>query len=201
MFYTPGAKEGRTLSERSARFVISVLTRDRVGVIAAVSEALYALDGNLEALSQTVVWGWFTMIVCGCFPEDVTPERVKEAIEGAGDFSATVFPFGAEAPSACGEGEPFVVSAVGADKPGIVRRLTRSFAGNGINIDDVWNEVRGGQFVVIFHVTMPRDVDRKEVRYALEGVGRELGVSVMLQHQDIFTATNSLSVHTRRRRK
>jgi len=91
-----------------------------------------------------------------------------------------------------------VVTAVGADKPGIVWRLARIFADKGINIADVWNEVRDGQFVIIFHVTVPATVDARDMRYDLEHSGGELGISVMVQHQDVFTATTSLSVHTRR---
>ena len=68
---------------------------------------------------------------------------------------------------------------------------------HGINIDDVWNEVRDDQFIIIFRLTVPKDVDRREVRYELDQMAQELDVSVTLQHQDIFTATNSLAVHTR----
>ena len=181
----------------TVRYAISVTTRDRVGIIADVSEALYQLGGNLEALSQTVVWGWFTMIVCGAFPEGTTPEQVKQAVESAGDFIATVLPSHDAPTPRPVEGEPFVVTVVGSDKPGIVWRLTRCFAQTGINIEDVWDEVRDGHIVVIFHVTVPPHVDRKELRYNLEQVGEELGLSVMLQHQDIFTATNALSMPSR----
>ena len=184
--------------EEPVRFAINVVTRDQVGVVADVSDALFALGANLEAMSQTVVWGWFTMIVCAAFPRAVTAAAVKEAVEASGDFHATVLPSADLARPQAGEGEPFVVSVIGGDRPGIVRALTRCFAERGINIDDIWNEVREGRFIVIFHVTLPRHVDAKEIRYRLEQVGQEVGVAVTLQHQDIFTATNSLSMRSRR---
>jgi len=186
------------VEQLTARYAISVTTRDRVGIIADVSEALYELGGNLEALSQTVVWGWFTMIVCGAFPEGTTPERIKQALESAGDFIATVLPSTEPSMPRPTAGEPFVVTVVGGDKPGIVRRLTRCFARKDINIEDVWDEVRDGQIVVIFHLTVPPAVEREDLRRDLDQVGGELGLSVMLQHQDIFTATNSLSMPSRR---
>ena len=138
-------------AQRPLRYVVNVVARDRVGIVAQVSEALYELGGNLEALSQTVVWNWFTMIICGAFPEGVSAEQIRDAVEKAGDFSATVLPFGEPEPGRPVSGEPFVVTAAGRDQPGIVRRLTRCFAGKGINLEDVWNEVRDGQFIVIFH--------------------------------------------------
>ena len=185
--------------ERPLRYVVNVVARDQVGIVASVSEALYELGGNLEALSQTVVWNWFTMIICGAFPEDVSADQIERAVEAAGDFSATVMPFGEPETGRPVSGEPFVVTAAGEDQPGIVRRLTQCFSEKGINLEDVWNEVRDGQFIVIFHVTIPPDVDPKDVRHAIERVGKEVGVIVTLQHQDIFTATNSLEVHTKRR--
>jgi glycine cleavage system transcriptional repressor len=186
------------VGEQNARYVVNVLTRDHVGIIANVSEALYALDGNLEALSQTVVWGWFTMVICGTFPEKVSAEDIRTAIESKGDYRATVLPHSGGVADDEVEGEPFVVTVVGDDKPGIVRKLTACFAAKEINIDDVWFEVHGGQFIVIFHVTMPPHVDPADARYELDRAAEELGVSLILQHQDIFTATNSISVHTKR---
>jgi glycine cleavage system transcriptional repressor len=185
------------MNMRTSRYVINVVTRDQVGIIAKVSDALFQLDGNLEALSQTVVWGWFTMIICGEFPERVSAEEIKDAVEQAGNYRAIVLPHEGLRGGELLEGEPFIVTVKGADKPGIVRRLTRCFSEKGINIEDVWFEVRKGQFIVIFHVTLPDVVDPGDVRYELECAAAELDVSLVLRHQDIFVATNSLSVHTR----
>ena len=197
------------MGERPARFVISVLARDHVGIIADVSETLYDLGANIEALSQTVVGDWFTMIARGAFPATVDAGAIKQAIEETPEFRAIVMPVGQAADreptsgvthAGLRKGAPFVVTAIGADKPGIVRRLARCFAGRGVNIDDVWNEVRDGQFIIIFHVTVPSSVDPKELRYELNQAAAELDVTMRLQHLDIFTATNSLSIHTGRQR-
>ncbi|MDD1762980.1 MAG: ACT domain-containing protein, partial [Methanothrix sp.] len=59
------------MPDLTAHYVVSVVARDRVGIIADVSQTLYDLGANLEALSQTVVWEWFTMIICAAFPEHV----------------------------------------------------------------------------------------------------------------------------------
>ncbi len=180
------------------RFTINVLARDRVGIIADVSEALYGLGANLEALSQTVVWGWFTMIICAAFPEKVAAADIKKTVEEAGDFQATVLPFNGGALLPPSAGEPYVATVSGEDKPGIVRALTRCFATKGINLDDVWNEVRDGLFIVIFRITLPPHADAGDVRYELEQVAEALGMTLTMQHQDVFIATNSLSVHAPR---
>ncbi|MCP4640459.1 MAG: ACT domain-containing protein [bacterium] len=186
------------MRELTAHYVVSVVARDRVGIIADVSQALYDLGANLEAMSQTVVWDWFTMLICAAFPEGVTTSDIRTAVEGAGDFEAIVLPQGGPSPGSEVRGEPFMVTVMGEDRPGILRRWTRCFADKGINIEDVWNEVRENRIIVIFHVIVPPAVDRKELRYSLDTVAEELGVSMRLQHQDVFTATNSLSMHTKR---
>lgn len=183
--------------ESVVRYTVTVVARDRVGIIADVTDILFELGANLEALSQTVVWGYFTMTICAAFPPGTDRTRVKEAVESSGEFSCSVLPFEHVA-GPQPDGEPFVATIIGDDKPGIVRRLTRCFADRGINIDDVWNEVKGGRFVVIFHVTVPRDLDVHDIRYELEQMAQDLNVILTLQHRDIFTATNSLSVHTPR---
>jgi len=187
------------VSTDTVRYIISVLTPDRLGIIAEVASEVYELGGNCVAMSQTIAQGWFTMVLLADFPSAVTREEVRTCIGRVKDFEVIVCPHdqAGGGPTGAVVGEPFVVTIVGEDKPGIVKRIARSFAKRRINIDDVWNEVRDGQFIVIFHVTMPPDVDAKEVRHELNAVGESLGVSVMLQHQDIFTATNSLVVHTK----
>lgn len=179
-------------------FVISVLAPDRPGIIADVSGAIYELGGNLEAMSQTTIQGWFTMLTRVTFPEGVDQESVTERIEASAGCEVMVCPDSNGAKAVQVSGEPYVLTVIGDDKPGIVRRLSCCCAERGVNIDDVWNEVREGRFVTIFHVTVPRDVDAKDFRHDLELAGTAIGVSITLQHADIFTATNSLGVRTRR---
>ncbi len=189
------------MSADRPRYVITVLARDRTAIIADVTGSLYELDANLDALSQTVVWGWFTMIVCASYPPGTTADQIRKAVEKSCDCTATVLPFGDDTPIAASPpaaGEPLVATVVGEDRPGIVCSLTRCLADRGINIDDVWNEVHEGRFVVIFRLTVPRSIDTKALRYELRQAAEPLGVQITLQHQDIFTATNSLSVHTPR---
>lgn len=193
------------MNEPEARYVVSVMVPDRVGIVADVSEAVYRLGGNLEALSQTVMQGWFAMVLSAAFPCDVDAEDIQEAVEAVVGRRVLVSPSalsceatGQPGPPEDLAAEPFVVTVVGQDRPGIVRRLTRCFADLDINIDDVWNEVREGQFIVIFHVTVPAHVDPKDIRCELDQIAGELEVIVTFQHQDIFAATNSLSVRAER---
>ena len=188
--------EENGLTENKENYVISVLSQDRVGIIAKVSSAIFDLGGNILAISQTISKGWFTMVTHVEFPGKLTGNDIKDAIEKTGDLQVIVSQTKSDVIEDKSKGEPFVVTVVGDDKSGIVKKLASCFAEKKINIDDVWNEVCDGRFIVIFHVELPNDIDPGEVRFELEKIGEEIGVSVMLQHQDIFTATNSLSANT-----
>lgn len=73
------------MNEDKTRAIVTVLGSDRVGIIAAVSTALAKCGVNILDLSQTVLQGYFTMIMlvdlsgaCASFSE------VKEALEEKG---------------------------------------------------------------------------------------------------------------------
>lgn len=50
--------------------IVSVIGKDKTGIIAAVSTALYVLGINIEDISQTIMQQYFTMImlvdISGC---------------------------------------------------------------------------------------------------------------------------------------
>jgi glycine cleavage system transcriptional repressor len=179
------------------RYIISVLVRDRVGIIADVTETVFNLGGNIFATSQTIMHGWFTMILSADFPESISCEDVRAALGAHPDIVSTVCE-GTPSAAATTAGEPFVVTVIGDDRPGIVRGIARCCADRHVNILDMWNEIREGNFIVILSVTIPPNADPKDIRYDLEQTAADLGVALTFQHQDIFTATNSLSVHTPR---
>jgi glycine cleavage system transcriptional repressor len=189
---------GTTVSHEKITYIVSILCPDRSGIIADVSETIYQLGGNLIAMSQTIMQGWFTMLVSAEFPPEVPQEDIERRLSEPGRFDVLVRNVGNDTTAPQAAGEPFIITSIGQDKPGIVRRLSRCCAAKGVNITDVWNEINDGRFITIFHVTVPRDIDPKNLRYDLEIAARELDVVLTFQHQDIFTATSSLQVHTKR---
>ena len=61
------------------KVVISVLGLDRKGIIARVSNALYNNDANILDISQTIVSGYFTMILVA----DISSEECSfDALSG-----------------------------------------------------------------------------------------------------------------------
>ena len=61
--------------------IVSVIGKDRTGIIAKVTTKLYELDCNVEDISQTVMHGSdFTMIVLVTLAEGLSVNEVNAAL-------------------------------------------------------------------------------------------------------------------------
>ena len=56
------------------------MSRDRVGIVRDVSAAVRDLHGDIADLSQTVLRGYFTMILLVTFPGDVDETQIVDAL-------------------------------------------------------------------------------------------------------------------------
>ncbi len=80
-----------------------------------------------------------------------------------------------------------MVTVVGADKPGIVAAISSELAEMRANIVDISMTVLRGFFSMIMVVDISEAVtDLQELRRRLEDRGREVGVRVMVLHEDVF---------------
>ncbi len=178
-------------------YVLDVMSDDHPGIVAAVTTAVESLGGNIDACSQTVLRGYFTLIMIVSLPEAVDPERLAEEVRrsesGGSGFQVLarrampIERFVPREPS-----DRFVITAFGKDQPGIVRRFSQYLAGRDINIVDLYGDRTGDEFVLIGQLEVPTRWDIRMLQTDLEQMGEELGFTVKLQHENIFVATNQL---------
>ncbi|MEO2240709.1 MAG: ACT domain-containing protein [Euryarchaeota archaeon] len=82
-----------------------------------------------------------------------------------------------------------VVTVIGVDRPGIVAGVSRVLAEHNVNIEDISQTVLRDLFAMVMLVDLSEaDVSVKELRRELERVGEELGVDVVVQHEDVYRA-------------
>ncbi len=176
-------------------YVLNVLSDDHPGIVAAVTRAVGQHSGNIDACSQTVVEGYFTLIMVVSFAKAVAPATLAAEVRGeeASGFQVHVRPF---TPSATEKSDAamgrFVLTAFGKDKPGIVRRFTEYLAGKDINILDLYCQRKGDDFILIGQLEIPAAQDIAMLQADLEHVAAEMSFTVKLQHENIFVATNQL---------
>lgn len=178
-------------------YVLDVMSDDHPGIVAAVTAAVESLGGNIDSCSQTVLGGYFTLIMIVSVPEPIEPERLAERVRemesGGSEFQ--VLARRARLPEHLCPDETcdkFVITAFGKDQPGIVRRFSQYLAGKDINITDLYGDRKGDEFVLIGQLEVPARWDIRMLQTDLEQMGQELGFTVKLQHENVFVATNQL---------
>jgi glycine cleavage system transcriptional repressor len=75
----------------------------------------------------------------------------------------------------------FAVTAVGADRPGIVAAVTGAFAGLGGNLEDSSMTILRGQFAMMLVVDAPAGVGAGELEAALAGPATDLDLVVTVR--------------------
>lgn len=178
-------------------YVLSVMSGDHPGIVAGVSSAVAALDGNIISCSQTVLGGYFTFITLVDLPRDYEPDVLVEAVrrfEGLGpDYQVIARRRDDDPPGAAPTSEEtYVITAFGKDREGIVMQFSRFLAGHDINITDLYGDRKGDDFMLVAQLTIPATVNIAHLKDDLEETGREFGFTIRLQHNNIFIATNQL---------
>ncbi|WP_200210257.1 MULTISPECIES: glycine cleavage system protein R [Micromonospora] len=161
---------------------ITVIGRDRPGIVADVAEALARLGANLTDSTMTRLRGHFAMTLICVGPAAADVEAALAPLAADGQLLATVRAVtrdGEAAPT----GEPYVLAVHGADRMGIVAAMTRVLADAGGNVTDLSTRLTGSLYVVVAEVELPPG-SSDEVAGRLARTAAELGVGVSLRPAD-----------------
>ncbi|CAB3288626.1 conserved protein of unknown function [Methanocaldococcus lauensis] len=80
-----------------------------------------------------------------------------------------------------------VISVIGQDRTGIVAGISKVLAENNINILDISQTILNDLFAMIMLVDISKSkIDFTTLKKELEDVGKQLGVQVIVQHEDIL---------------
>jgi len=188
------------MSDTQNQFAISIMSSDQVGIVYQVSRLISQMDGNISDLSQTVLRGYFTMILLASFPAAVTQAQIKQRLTQADatqnmalevSIKPVVAPF--EYWPATPE-NTYILTASGRDQPGFVSRVSKFCAQNKINILDIATKVSGDQYIMILMVDLGRASSVEQVKSALEAFSQPNSLVMVLQHYDIFKAVHEVNM-------
>jgi glycine cleavage system transcriptional repressor len=162
---------------------VTVLGHDRPGIIADVTGALAELGGNLEDSSMTLLRGHFawTLVAEVSVEAAVVAERLAHLTEEG--LVVSVLPVSGPEVAAVG-GAGWLLSVHGADRPGIVSRLTGLVAAAGGNITDLTTRLGTGLYVLVAEVELPDDVDVDALSERIGVAAEHLGVRATLAPAD-----------------
>ena len=86
-----------------------------------------------------------------------------------------------------------VITVVGHDRVGIIAGVASLLAAAQVNINDISQTILHEVFTMIMLVDTSRmTLDIKELGERLEQLGQELGISIRIQHSDIFNAMHRI---------
>jgi ACT domain-containing protein len=87
------------------------------------------------------------------------------------------------------EKELAIVTVIGKDQVGIVAHISTALHEEQVNIEDITQSIMSGFFVMGMLVDVARSSKSiKALRERLQTLGERIGVSVTIQHEDIFNA-------------
>ncbi|MCP4745074.1 MAG: ACT domain-containing protein [Desulfobacteraceae bacterium] len=182
------------------KYIITVLGKDRPGIIAKVTAELYTLSFNIEDVSQTILQGEFSGFFIVTGPDNITPDTLMEAFQRSTselDLHFHIKEFaGKTSDWATCECETYVITTRGPDRKGLVAQVTAVLANHNVNVTQLQAVFRGGsepgKNIMIYEVDVPLDIDQEKLRKAIQTKAAELDLRVSIQHKRIFEAINRI---------
>jgi len=165
-----------------SQLAVTVVSHDRPGLIADVTEVLADLGGNLASSSMSLLQGHFawTLVV----DVEADPAMVRERLLEVCPKGVNVLVLEGQADGEPGAADRLIVSLHGADRIGLVAAVTRLLADAGGNIVELTTHLHGGLYIGTAEVEFPVRVDIDSLAAQLRAVGADLGVTVTVRREE-----------------
>jgi len=181
------------------KMIISVLAKDRPGIIASVTSDLCDLGCNLENVNQMILQNQFAGFFVVQAPRGLSCETVRQDLtlkeEGRG-LTIHVRSLGEDIPAPVAEKETFLITTSGPDQKGLVAQLSSIISGFGANIVNLKAVFMGGanpnENVMSYQVPVTKEIDAPALFAALREKAKELNLDIRIQHKNIFDVTNKI---------
>ena len=86
-----------------------------------------------------------------------------------------------------------IITVVGADKVGIIAKVSAFLAERNINIEDISQTILSGNFVMMMMVNLSQSASSLQVIKAeLDEMGKSLNVSISMMHEGVFSAMHRI---------
>lgn len=177
------------------KFVLSVIGKDKPGILSCISTILFQYGCNIQDVSQTILQTEFASIFIVHNPGGHVLEEIartlNQTLESMG-LSAHLRPMASheiDSPASANH-EPFVITTQGPDQPGTISAVTTAMACLHCNVVHfraiTTHEEDQDTMIMIFEVDVPRAVDHRSLRKRMQEVGAGWGLDVSVQHREIF---------------
>ncbi|WP_303720223.1 glycine cleavage system protein R [Malonomonas rubra] len=169
-------------------FALTIIGRDRPGIVSQVTEILYQLGFNIADSSCSILGGQFSMILIISNPKISSKEDFADAFSPLEESNLSVFirtlkPGGEKRPEL--EGDLCMISVYGADKPGIVYQVAKVLGERQINITDLNTKLIGADkrpvYVMMIEAMLPEGIEIETVEEWMAELKKELQVDISVR--------------------
>jgi glycine cleavage system transcriptional repressor len=169
-----------------AHFAVTVISKDRPGIVADITELLFRVGCNIEDSSCTMLGGDFAIILIVSHVKPFPKARLVDEFRRLHDekgLAAVVRSLHDDEICPCKEeGELCLISVYGSDQPGIVYRVTRALADHQVNITDLNTRLIGSSeepvYVMMLEAVLPAGMAIEGAEKLLENLKKELNVEI-----------------------
>jgi len=180
----------RSLSKEEDFYVVSVIGKDRVGIVSKVTQFLFKKGFNIIDIEQSVIHSQFTMVLLiqpfhfrfqlnqiqTGLSRLAKELRMNIAIKPLQEFKGLRL---AETK------KPYVLTILGADRPGIVAAISSTLAKHHCNIDRIKMIARGELLAMEMWIDL-RETDFQLLRMNLTAVAKRVGMDIVAQPEHVF---------------
>lgn len=174
------------------RYALTAIGKDRPGIVAAVTKALYEGECNIEDSSMTILEDEFAIILIMTMPDEARLKALKDQMkEVERGFGLTVNVKEIEKAAAPKSPQSnYIITLHGADRAGIVYKTSDLLAKEKINITDLeTTAVNAGEkklYIMVLEVFVPEGKDVKDIEQKLKALGKSLGVSIKIKPVEAY---------------
>lgn len=165
---------------------VTAIGADRPGIVASVTEVLTDRGANIEDSTMSILRGHFAMMLVVAAGADEHASALEAALAPVAERFGLVVAVRAidDTVPRSPDGDAWTVSVYGADRPGIVHRVTAALADAGANVVDLTTRVIGDAsrpvYAMVLDVTLPAGVEPGTLQQRLTALAAELGVDCSL---------------------
>ncbi|PLX92166.1 MAG: amino acid-binding protein [Desulfuromonas sp.] len=169
-------------------FALTIIGRDRPGIVSSTAEILYQLGCNIADSSNNILGGQFAMILIISHPTITDRDEIEQAFsqleeQGLSVFVRTLKPGGEQRPEL--PGELCMISVYGSDKPGIVYQVAKVLSENNINIIDLNTKLIGTAerpvYVMMCETLLPENLETDELKAMMNELKNRLHVDISVR--------------------
>jgi glycine cleavage system transcriptional repressor len=182
------------------KLIITVLGKDRPGIISQTSTILYELECNLENVNQMILQNQFAGFFLVEAPVSLPLGQIQDTfLERTKETGLTVHVTRLEnngSPIEETPSEIFLITTIGPDQKGLVARFSSIIANFNANIINLKAVFKGGSDpnanVMSYQVLIDSSVDAPAMFKALREKAGQLNLDIRIQHKNIFDAINKI---------